>query len=69
MKTLEKLVTFAREVSENGMVSVSLDANGVYWLVLAHTDGTAPRTLHAVGYVKCPVKYIRNRITEYFATR
>jgi hypothetical protein len=66
---LAKLNDYAYQVSENGAISVELDANGVYWLKLAAVQTNPARTLAPVGYKGCPIRYIRTRIEEYFAAR
>lgn len=61
----EKATTYAREVSENGMVFV-YERDGVYWLALRSVEADAYRTMMAVGFDGCGIRHIRKEIAAYF---
>lgn len=65
LSVTEKATTYAREVSENGMVFV-YERDGVYWLALRNSDNNSHRTLIAIGFHKCGIRHIRGEIATYF---
>jgi hypothetical protein len=62
---IEKATAHARKVSENGMVFV-YENGGVYWLALQNVEDGSRRTLMAVGFSGCGIRYVRREVTKYF---
>lgn len=61
-----KATEYARKVSENRAVFV-YERDGVYWLALRPVDGREGfRTLQAVGFTGCGIRYTREQIATYF---
>lgn len=65
---IEKLSTYARQISENGMVFVS-ERNGSYWLGLNYADGRPSRIMMAVGNTNFGLRDVKTLIREYFEAK
>ncbi len=68
--TVEKATDHARKVSENGLVFVYHNTQGVYWLAVKTPNQTNDmRSLSPVGTDKTGIRYIKEKIEEYFSEK